>query len=368
MKKFLSLFLGLALTFSLSACGEKKEEAKSDKPTIKIGVSLPLTGNLANYGNTLQKALELSLNDSKKEELKYNYKLVIEDDGYDLRKTLTNLNRLRNVNNVRAVMSFWGNAGTLTSDWAEKNNIIHIGCAASNKVGTGYYNFNHATQPNTLLNRILKYYRDNNFKKIGIAYLQALEIQEFVGSFVPILKQNGFEVVFVTSFNPQERDMKVEILKMKSATPDVIEILMNSPAINIFGKTAKELDFNVPMSSINNMTDALVEYEGQTFVTEDSGKSEFVKHFEESTGSTSTACVVNFYDGLQMLINAYENTPVENKKDLPSNKNVVKNLLNIKNNGFKSVINEISIDEEGNIDSPAVLKKIINGKPVVIEE
>lgn len=367
MKK---LLLNLCMVLALTACDDKADktaEAKT-KPVITIGASLPLSGNLAVYGKALQKSLDLALKDQDQNKLKYNYKIVFEDDEYDVKKALTNLNRFKSINHANAVMSFWGNIGTLTSDWAEKNKVIHMSCAASDKVGLGYYNFNHATQPKSLLNRILKFYRDNNFKKIGIAYLQALEIQEFIDHFVPILKENGFEVVFVTAFNPSEKDVRMEILKMKESQPDVVEVLMNSPLINIFGKTSKELGFNVPMSSINNMTDALEEYEGQTFVTEDSGKASFTEHFESQTGASQTACVVNFYDGLNMLINAYEKTAVRDGQEIPNNEDVIKTLLDIEHNGFVSVINEINMDKEGNIDSPAVLKRIINGKPETAEK
>ena len=370
MKKFI---LSLMMATALTACGDNdadkanKNAAKNGKPIITIGASLPLSGNLAVYGKALQKSLDLALEDQDKTKLKYNYKVVYEDDEYDVKKALTNLNRFKSIDHVNAVMSFWGNVGTVTSDWAENNKVIHMGCAASDKVGVGYYNFNHATQPQTLLTRIIKYYRDNNFKRIGIAYLQALEIQEFIDHFVPTLKERGFDVVFVTAFNPSEKDVKMEVLKMKEAQPDVVEVLMNSPLINIFGKTSKELGFNVPMTSINNMTDALEEYEGQTYVTEDSGKAEFTEHFEKKAGVQQTACVVNYYDGLNMLIHAYENTPLKEGETIPSNEEVVKTLLNVKHNGFQSVIDEIYVDEEGNIDSAPVLKRIINGKPTTVE-
>ena len=160
----------------------------------------------------------------------------------------------------------------------------------------------------------------------------------------------------------------MEILKMKETKPDVVEVLMNSPIINIFGKTSKELGFDVAMSSINNMTDALEEYEGQTFVTEDSGKASFTEHFETETDTPQTACVVNFYDGVKMLINAYEKTAVRKGQKVPTNEDVVKTMLDIEHNGFVSVIDKIVMDDEGNIDSPAVLKRIISGKPTTVEK
>ena len=361
MKKLLSI---LCMALSLVAC----DGEKSNKPTITIGASLPLSGDLSMYGNALKKALDLAIKDSKNQDLKYNYKVVVEDDRYDLKQVITNINRFRSVNKANAVMSFWGSAGTIVSDWADKNHVIHMSCAASEKVGIGYYNFNHATQPKTLNNRMLKYYRDNGFKKVGIIYLPALEIQEYVDAFVPLLKSNGFNVAFVTQINPNERDFNLEIQKMKSKSPDVVYVLLQSPTLNIFGKQSKEQGFNVPMVNVNNMITAIEEYEGQAFVTEDSGRSSFTEHFESSTGVEQVGCVVNFYDGLNMLIHAYEDTPVREGQIVPDNEDVAQTLLHIQYTGFKSVINEISIDDEGNIDSPAVLKRIINGKPVIVEK
>ena len=63
-----------------------------------------------------------------------------------------------------------------------------------------------------------------------------------------------------------------------------------------------------------------------------------------------------------------ENTELRDGESVPNNEDVVKTLLNIKNSDFKSVISNITIDKEGNIDSPAVLKRINNGKPVVVEK
>ena len=69
-----------------------------------------------------------------------------------------------------------------------------------------------------------------------------------------------------------------------------------------------------------------------------------------------------------MLVHAYENTALRDGETIPNNEDVVKTLLNIKDTGFVSAINEINIDKDGNIDSPAVLKRIINGKPVNVDK
>lgn len=56
MKKILSLFVASALV--LTACDNKSEEhMKNGKPVVKIGVSLPLSGNLSPIGNAIKQAL-----------------------------------------------------------------------------------------------------------------------------------------------------------------------------------------------------------------------------------------------------------------------------------------------------------------------
>ena len=93
MKK---LILSLLTIAALTACGDKAENEVQEgtKPVIKIGATLPLTGDLAYAGQNMKAAMELSLKDiQKKEKLKYDYQLVFEDDGYELKKALQNLNR-----------------------------------------------------------------------------------------------------------------------------------------------------------------------------------------------------------------------------------------------------------------------------------
>lgn len=44
----------------------KKETRTSDKPTIKIEVSLPLSGRLAFAGDNIQKSINMAMDDLKK--------------------------------------------------------------------------------------------------------------------------------------------------------------------------------------------------------------------------------------------------------------------------------------------------------------
>lgn len=367
MKKFILYLMMVAV---LTSCGKNTAETEtgSKKPMVKIGITLPLSGELSVYGKALSEAVKLAIKDQQKNKLKYNYKIVIKDDNYSFRKATNNLDQFKDVEKVNAVMSFGGAIGKIAADWAEANKIIHVSCAETGDIYKGNYNFNHSTQLQTLINRTFKYYRDHNFRKVGIAYMNTPDLQKFVEVFKQILDERGFNIVFIEAFEKHDKNLNDAILKMKEAKPDVVEVLMEKPLINVFGKTAKALEFNVPMASINNMTDALAEFEGQTFVTEDVGKPAFVEHFAKATGAKQSACAVNFYDGLNMLIYAYEHTPLKEGQTVPANEDVVKILLDAKYNGFVSSLDDIYIERSGQIECNALLMRIINGKPTPVEK
>ena len=71
MKRFLA---SLCMVLALVACKEEKKQAEvKAKPVVKIGVSLPLTGNLAYIAEGAKNALQMVLEKWQKKETKYQY-------------------------------------------------------------------------------------------------------------------------------------------------------------------------------------------------------------------------------------------------------------------------------------------------------
>ncbi len=365
MKKFI---LSLMMATALTACGdENKAETpkKEEKPVITIGATLPLTGDLAYAGQNMKAAMELSLKDLEKTNLKYNYRLVFEDDGYELKKALQNLNRFNDIEKVRAIMTFWGNIGTLASNFADQKHIIHMACALSDVVGKGKYNFNHATTPKEHASTLIKYYKEHGYKKIGLFNAALAECVEFGETLKNMLLDNGFEVVFDMQAIPTSRDFKADIIKMKVTKPDAVFVEMPSPMIEIFGRQVKELEFNVPLTNINTFPSAPELFEGHIYLTEKEGSQDFYEHFEKNTNLRPMPCTANMYDGLKMIIEGFENAK-STDNNIPNNEDVVDVMLN--NHNFNGAVSILGIDDEGNINSASVIKRIINGKPTTVEK
>ena len=78
MKK---LLLSLCVLLTIASCDNKKEETPADgKPVVKIGASLPLSGDMAETGKNLQAAMSLALKDEQsKQKLKYEKNFTFTD-------------------------------------------------------------------------------------------------------------------------------------------------------------------------------------------------------------------------------------------------------------------------------------------------
>jgi len=360
--------LGLMMLAALTACNDEKADQTKEttKPVIKIGATLPLTGDLGYAGENMRAAMELSLKDLNEDDLKYKYELIFEDDTYELKKASLNLNRMNDIYKVRAIMTFWGNIGTLAHNFAQSKHIIHMGCALSDVVGEGKYNFNHATTPKEHASTLIKYYKQHGFKKVGLFNAALAECLEFGEILKNMLIENGFEIAFNMQALPSSRDFKVDIIKMKETHPDVVFVEMPSPMIEIFGKQVKELNFNVPLTNINTFPAAPELFEGHIYLTEKEGNEDFYKHFSESTKLNPMPCTANMYDGLRMIVEGFEKAKISENEIIPNSDEVVDAMLN--NKDFKGVVSILSIDDEGNINSASVIKRIIKGKPTTVEK
>ena len=80
MKKF---FLIVCMTLSLIAC----DKQESDKPIVKVGASLPLTGNMSHIGISAKNALQMAIDKWNAIDTKFKYQLIVEDDAFEAKKS-----------------------------------------------------------------------------------------------------------------------------------------------------------------------------------------------------------------------------------------------------------------------------------------
>lgn len=127
--------------------GSNKPVVTGERQTVIVGVSLPLTGDVAMLGQSAKNAILLAQEQLPKN-LKYDYKLVFEDDQFKPALGATVANKLINIDNADALVSFGSPVGSVISPIAEKAQILHVNdFASASQVADGDYNFVHYTPP-----------------------------------------------------------------------------------------------------------------------------------------------------------------------------------------------------------------------------
>ncbi|MDD3669031.1 MAG: ABC transporter substrate-binding protein [Alphaproteobacteria bacterium] len=369
MKPALFTIVVLAVLFGIIAAGvlrEQKTISDGGKPIIRIGATLPLTGDVAFAGIPAQKAIRLALDDIKAEKnLKYDYELVFENDQMTLKQGILNAIRLKSLNNINAILSMWLVSPGLT-DWANKNQVIHMGCSWGYQTARGLYNFNHCNFPEEQTALLIRALKERNISRIGIAHHVTKTHEELVQFIAPELKKAGIEVVFKTAFYHSIRDFRIDIEKMKGKNAEIVLVLMDYPGLVIFAKQVKEQGYQVPLTTFEDFNSYPEYFEGYWFIADAVGTAAFMETFNARTREKSQSCTANLYDGLRILVEGYEKTPVREGHLIPANEDVAQTILNLKN--IRSVMGDVRMDADGNIHVQPVLRKIKNGKVVGIDD
>lgn len=364
MNKKLLIIIGIiviAVVAIFAFSGRK--EIVGDKPTVKIGVILPLSGDFAFAGVPVRDTINQALKDiQNSRDLKYNYKLFFEDNQNTPNQSLLQANRLKSVYDVNALLSVWSESGLVVSPFANKNKIIHIGCAWGYETATGAYAFNHATFPEEQAAALVKELKVRNIKSLGLIWDADKGNQSLVDVLLPQLKAGGIKVSFNEMINRGTTDFRTEISKMKKTDAEIMLLLMMPPGMNIFMKQKNEMKYDVPITSVEYFTFQPDLFEGYWYISDALGTPEFGKYIKSKTGHDLNTCMANMYDSLNLLINAYEST------ESLDNEQVAKALLSADINNYKSVTGKIFIDKDGNIHTETTLKKIQNGQPVIVKE
>ena len=370
MKKWL---LSLCMVLALVACkDEKKATAQSvTKPVVKIGASLPLSGDYARIGQANQQAILMALDKWKNKETKYNYDVVFEDDQMAPQRAAMVANKFINVDKVKAIITTWGITGPVVADIADKNKVISMACAGMSEIVNPYYSFNHFTQDDKLAEKLVYILKKNDIKTVVLAHTTAPAYDEKADTMQKKLNENGIAVLATERYNISETDFRISIRKFEDLNPDAyITFVMMPGTVNFINQFQQITQGHRKMIGLHVFNEMPEKYwslvNGRYSVRDTNGTAEFSKMFQEKTGTENQPCSGNHFDNVDLFIWAFENTPVRDGNNIPNTEDVVKTLHHIKN--WQGAVGNISVDDSGIINSEAVLEIYQDGKPIEVKE
>jgi len=342
------------VAFFVLSSGRKMTD---DRPVVRIGASLPLTGDLAPIGNVIKESLVMALSEIPVDS-KYRYKIIFEDDQYDMKKIVTNANRLISIRNVDAML-FMFDGSNVSAPIAERREIPSLGCTWGADFFKDYeYSFNHWSRPETQAAAFVLLMKDENIKTISIIAQHSANITELMKAVEKQAKQNNIKLNPINYVNIDVKDFRMEITRMKKQQPDAVMIMLLDPQITIFAKQAAEQNLNIRFTSIDEIahTPNKELLEGSIFVSSITGGDDFQERFAKHTNLSMKSCASNLYDWFKIIVDIFESSDHRLTGEELKNR-----IYQIKN--FPSAMGiEISVDKDGIIDTPLFRARIKDGK------
>lgn len=129
MKKIIWSALGVVAVLGLAFWGINKEtssaeQVPSQKEVVKIGVIMPLTGNSVVYGEAFKNMFQMRFDEITKNS-NFDYKIIFEDDQFDIKKQILAAQKLINLDNVDVIFtSAAGGEGVVADLMRGKNKLL----------------------------------------------------------------------------------------------------------------------------------------------------------------------------------------------------------------------------------------------------
>lgn len=331
----------------------------TQKQTIKIGLSLPLTGGVAFLGQPAKKAAELALKDAGN--TKYNYELVIEDDQFDAKKAASSASKLINIDKVLGIISFGSGTGNTINSIAENGKTAQFALASDPTVAKGEYNYVHWTPAFKEGELLAREIISRGYKKISIIDTNHPGTLAVTSAIKQALVGSDVQIVSYDLTNVGEKDFKTIISKIKKANPDIIVLEMFSPEIEIAARQIKELNLKKPVTSVETFewSSEPSLFEGSWFVS-DSVVPGFSSKYKTAYGTDPLSGSSYVYDLVSLMI------AVQEKSDKPILPQDLPKVISAMGDWNSPVFGKIKIDNEGFFLTEPAVKIIKEGKAVPV--
>lgn len=343
----------------------KAPKTSQDKPTIVIGATLPLTGDVAMLGQNSKKSIELAIENL--DNTKYNYKVVFEDDAFKPQTSANTANKLISVNKVDVLLSFGSPVGNTVSPITEKQKVPHINFFASDtNVAKGDYNFLHYTPPykdsEVFISELIK----RGIKNVAFFGQQDNPgVGAIISAFEKDIKDTDIKVLANQKFNTGTRDFRTQISSVKNLNPDIYVLEASSPELEILTKQLRDAGITTPVTTMEafEFSSELSLFEGMWYVNAADPQQWFVDMFTNKYSEGPKFGAANGYDAVNLIVKAVEKSG--NGKTVPTRDEIKDALASIK--GFDGALGKnLSIDKDGIVISGAVVRMIKDGKPVTV--
>jgi branched-chain amino acid transport system substrate-binding protein len=219
----------LAIVIALGALGPAADLAQASGEPVTIGVSGPLTGQNAQYGAQWKKGFDLALEEVNVKGVKGRpLQYVFEDSQADPRQSVAIAQKF--VSDPKIVVElgdFSSTASMAASSIYQRAGLVQFGFTNSHPNFTkgGDFMWSNSVSQADEQPRLAKYAADLGFKHVAVLYLNTDWGRSSQAIFTQSAKSLGVDVVASEGYQPDEKDFRSTLVRVRDAQPDAIILI-----------------------------------------------------------------------------------------------------------------------------------------------
>lgn len=336
-----------------------RAEDKHNSTTVKIGVIIPLSGDMASHGVEVQRSLKIALDSYDKEKLKHTYELIFEDNQLSPAKSVSAANKLVNIDKVDAIITLWPPTAEVVLPITEKNNILHYTIAWDPNLAKKHkLLLSHQVLVSDIAQSTLKLLKSAGKTRIAFLHLEESGFNLGAKYIKDLSKAEDISIISDETFSPNETDFHSLIAKIEASHPDAYLIWSVAPTIDTLLKQLNERNKKVFKTGYFDYLTDRTQAEGQRYISEMYASKIFVDAYNEKYDDLPKSKGANAFDIINLIISAYENSTI--KPDAFTIKEIIKKTKN-----KDGAVGVFSIDDYGNSSYSPVVRIISDGKSII---
>jgi branched-chain amino acid transport system substrate-binding protein len=237
----------LKIIFLLTSTLLLNLNSNAQAETNKLGIILPLTGLLAEYGVASKNGFELARKENQ--EIFKDIEFVYEDSQYDPKLSISAYRKLRRDPDVKLIYSWGSNPSAPIIPIAEKECFPLLAADFSTKTFTNI-SCVIAFAPTSKLfgDHLIRYLLKNKVRKIGLISVENLYINGIIDGIKDSLEDDS-EVVFHETVIATESDFRSYIAKLKSKKIDALGVMLYAGQVQNFYRNLELQKYTIPTFS-----------------------------------------------------------------------------------------------------------------------
>lgn len=371
-KKYLILVLILVLAvFSIYFLNNSGYLTLSAEDTeYRLGVLIPITGVLSNYGDFQKKAIDMALDEinSSLDEDDKKIRVYFEDTQSETRDAIMGLEKLINFNNIPLTLLTPSSPAVIAMAPIAQNNqkpVIAMGAAANDVRYSGEYVFRVKNSADVeMKNFVDLIYNQFDKRKLYILYVNNDYGKSIKESTEKYFQKMGGNIVGSENYDVNEKDYSTMLLKIRDSDADVIFIVGWAKNTGQILRQAKELnidhDFFAPVGSIGPEAISIAKEASEGLIysvefnldSDDLKTRNFINNFKERYNVMPDLFAAMAYDSIYISLEVF--------KICGNDSECIKNeLYKI---DFNGVSGNIYFDEYGDVSKEMYLMTIRDGE------